>query len=113
MNWHSFQCHFCGGETCKHEDFTKTTGKIAIHGLHSNFVTDNIIASQRLSSRLIKQYNIYEQFKALKVYAVVNLQERGEHPHCGDGILDESGFSYLPEELMAQNSKPISVLSNI
>jgi protein tyrosine phosphatase domain-containing protein 1 len=105
MNWHSFQCYFCGGETCRHEDYTRAIAPIAIHGLHSNFVTENIIASQRLSSRLIQQFNIYQQFKNMKVYAVLNLQEQGEHPHCGDGIISDSGFSYLPEELMSHQSK--------
>ncbi|KAL0480326.1 tyrosine phosphatase domain-containing protein [Acrasis kona] len=103
MNWHSFQCHFCGGDKCRHEDFNKTVGNPAIYGLHSNYVTDNIIASQRLSSRLIQQHDIYAQFKKHKVFAIVNLQERGEHPHCGDGNLIESGFSYSPEEVMSHN----------
>ena len=28
----------------------------------------------------------------------MNLQEPGEHPFCGDGIHEKSGFSYYPEE---------------
>jgi hypothetical protein len=27
----------------------------------------------------------------------------GEHPNCADGILQASGFSYLPEELNDRN----------
>lgn len=30
-----------------------------------------------------------------------NLQEPGEHPKCGDGIIPKTGFSYTPEDLMA------------
>lgn len=32
--------------------------------------------------------------------AVFNLQEPGEHPYCGDGIIEKVGFSYTPELLM-------------
>ena len=31
--------------------------------------------------------------------AVINLQEPGEHKHCGSGILSNKGFSYSPELL--------------
>lgn len=34
------------------------------------------------------------------VTAVFNLQEPGEHPFCGDGIIPKTGFSYTPELLM-------------
>jgi len=38
------------------------------------------------------------QLKALKCGAVFNLEEPGEHPLCGDGLVsDEIGFSYDPE----------------
>lgn len=32
---------------------------------------------------------------------VLNLQEAGEHAHCGPGVLRSSGFSYQPETVMA------------
>ena len=35
-----------------------------------------------------------------RIGLVVNLQEIGEHAHCGPGVLPASGFSYLPETLM-------------
>ena len=41
------------------------------------------------------------QFKDAGITAVFNLQLPGEHPYCGDKIIAESGFSYLPEELYA------------
>lgn len=33
---------------------------------------------------------------------ILNLQEPGEHPHCGDKIHKKSGFSYYPEEFQSQ-----------
>lgn len=40
------------------------------------------------------------QFKTKGVVAVFNLEEPGEHPYCGDGIIPKTGFSYTPELLM-------------
>jgi hypothetical protein len=40
-------------------------------------------------------------FHRANINAIFNLTEPGEHPHCGDGILD-SGFSYTPELFMHQ-----------
>ena len=40
------------------------------------------------------------QMKDLKVGAVMNLEEPGEHPSCGDGLVSDAiGFSYDPEIL--------------
>lgn len=50
-------CRFCGGKTCKHEDWTKCVNP-AIEGLHSNWINEHIIGSQRLSDRLIKEFDI-------------------------------------------------------
>ncbi len=39
-----------------------------------------------------------QQLKDLKVVAIVNLEEPGEHPKCGDGLVSEAiGFSYDPD----------------
>jgi hypothetical protein len=73
-------CRFCGGKSCKREDFTKQPDTPAIHGLHSTWVSANVLGMQRPSSRLIKQYNIIDQFKKAGVGAIVNLQLAGEHP---------------------------------
>jgi protein tyrosine phosphatase domain-containing protein 1 len=44
-----------------------------------------------------------DQFKEYNVKAIFNLQEPGEHAHCGDGIVDmKIGFSYTPELLQAK-----------
>lgn len=92
-----FRCIFCFGSSCPKENYLKHRNP-AIEGLHSDWVNSNIIAMQRPSSRLIREFNITEQFKKASIQAVVNLQLPGEHPFCGDGVLD-GGFSYMPEEL--------------
>mmetsp|Transcript_4798 Transcript_4798/g.10083 ORF Transcript_4798/g.10083 Transcript_4798/m.10083 type:complete len:588 (-) Transcript_4798:255-2018(-) len=102
--WSRIHCkYFCKGKHCKREDFRKQkkyATSHAIPGLHSSWATEDIIACQRPSSRLIKEYELIDSFKKAGIGAVVNLQERGEHPHCGDGIHRSSGFSYFPAEFM-------------
>ena len=51
---------------------------------------------QRPSERLIKDFNLYAKFKEENIRTVLNLQEPGEHPFCGDGIMPTVGFSYVP-----------------
>jgi protein tyrosine phosphatase domain-containing protein 1 len=87
------------GKLCKHENFKKCANP-AIIGLHSEWVVNLIIGSQRLSDRLIHEYDIITQFKDKGVKAIFNLEEPGEHPYCGDGIIPKTGFSYTPELLM-------------
>jgi hypothetical protein len=42
-----------------------------------------------------------KQFKDLQIVGVINLEEPGEHPICGDGLVSDAiGFSYDPEILM-------------
>lgn len=61
------QCKFCGGKDCVYEDYRKWKSHknthLAIEGLFSNWVGDEIVATQRPSSRLIKEFNIIKQFK--------------------------------------------------
>ena len=76
----------------------------AIDGLHSNWIEDasgarRILAMARPSDRRLAAFNVLAQFAEHNVRAIFNLQERGEHPTCGDGIND-SGFSYTPEKFM-------------
>lgn len=87
------------GKMCKHENYKKCTNP-AIKGLHSNWVLNLLIGSQRLSDRLIHEHDIIAQFKEKGVKAIFNLEEPGEHPFCGDGIIPKTGFSYTPELLM-------------
>lgn len=97
-NKNRFLCQFCGGKGCKHEDWTQCK-RPAIKGLNSNWINNDIVASQRLSARLIKEYDIVAQMKELKLGTIINLQEPGEHQHCGDGVIEKVGFSYDYEEL--------------
>ena len=98
----TFICQFCGGKGCKLENWLKIKNP-AIKGLNSNWISDEIIASQRLSSRQIKEFDIMKQFKEHNLKAVINLQEPGEHPYCGDGVQKSTGFSYDPEDLYRSN----------
>ena len=93
-----FLCTFCGGKSCRHENY-KLNPNNAIRGLHCNWITHDILAMQRPSSRIIREFDLVSEFKKIGMNAVFCLQEPGEHPFCGDGIHGSSGLSYLPEEL--------------
>eukprot|EP01015_Nassula_variabilis_P012096 TRINITY_DN19807_c0_g1_i1.p1 TRINITY_DN19807_c0_g1~~TRINITY_DN19807_c0_g1_i1.p1 ORF type:complete len:214 (-),score=30.48 TRINITY_DN19807_c0_g1_i1:38-679(-) len=93
----SFLCTFCGGKKCKQENWLNNPQSV-IQGLDSDWITDNILAMQRPSSRLVKEFNIPEQFLKHGIKSIFCLQEPGEHPKCGDGIHKSNGLSYLPEE---------------
>lgn len=71
-------CMTCRGKSCKHENWKLCTNP-AIKGLNSNWINDNIIASQRPSDRLIEEFDMIKQFKDAGVKAVFNLEEPGEH----------------------------------
>ncbi|KAF6775994.1 hypothetical protein AHF37_04235 [Paragonimus kellicotti] len=49
----------------------------------------------RPSTRIIKTYDIIQQFKKHNITTVINMQSFGEHGECGDGNGD-CGFSYDP-----------------
>ena len=92
-----FDCFFCGGKNCKVENYLKNPNQPnAIEGLNSNFITENIIAGQRLNDILITKYNLIEKFKQLKIGLIVNLQREWEHPFCGPSKLNDFGYSYNP-----------------
>jgi len=93
----SLICRFCGGKSCKREDWRKQADTPAIAGLHSTWVSANVLGMQRPSSRLLREYGIIDAMKKAGVGAIFNLQLAGEHKLCGDGI-DERGFSYRAEE---------------
>jgi protein tyrosine phosphatase domain-containing protein 1 len=99
-NWEAkstFLCFFCGGKSCKHENWQKNKNTV-VKGLNADWITPNILAMQRPSSKLIKEFDLVDQFKTLGINAIFNVQEPGEHVGCGDGVQPASGFSYLPEE---------------
>ena len=70
-------------------------GVNAIDGLYSNWITNHIMAMQRPSTRLIKEYDLINVFLQNNIKAIFNLQLPGEHVSCGDGV-EASGFSYIP-----------------
>jgi len=52
-------CQFCLGKLCVAENWKNCKSPI-VQGLHSNIISDVLIASQRPSKRLIKEFNIVE-----------------------------------------------------
>ncbi|KAG5470873.1 hypothetical protein CUR178_02179 [Leishmania enriettii] len=97
---------FCGGTKCRLESWEAMKEEeqraAAIEGLQSNWVGEDVIASQRPSTSLFLKYPIIAQFHAKHITGVLNLQEKGEHANCGpDGIYESSGYSYNgAEDLM-------------
>jgi hypothetical protein len=99
-------CLFCRGKGCKYENYenwlhTRNTHN-AIEGVFSNWITDEVLAMARPSTRTLREYDIIGQFRAAGVGAVFNLQQPGEHRRCGDGVTDADGFSYAPDEFTSQ-----------
>ncbi|KDR18115.1 protein tyrosine phosphatase domain-containing protein 1-like [Zootermopsis nevadensis] len=98
------QCSiFCRGRHCKYENpesFDST--HMAIDGIFSHWVTDDILAMARPSTEIIKTRNIIGQFKSLGIKSIINLQTPGEHASCGNA-LESSGFTYDPDVFMENN----------
>ncbi len=102
------RCFFCGGKNCKHENYKNNiNNNNAIEGLNSNFITENIIASQRPSEILIQKYHLIQKFKILNIGLIVNLQREGEHPFCGPNAyhLTSAGYSYNPSVFTGDDIK--------
>ncbi|KAK3273738.1 hypothetical protein CYMTET_18039 [Cymbomonas tetramitiformis] len=95
------QCTFEGGRNCRHEDYKRQKGPAAVMGLHSNWITKDVLGMARPNDKAIREHGIVDQFVDLGIEAIVNLQELGEHPTCGEGITS-GGFSYTPESFMAR-----------
>ena len=106
------RCLCEGGARCIREDPAAQAGGNAVDGLHSSWIPVSLAGDDERPRHLILacarpiQANVEENDTARKmrddhgVRAVFNLQEVGEHAHCGRGILEESGFSYLPSHMM-------------
>jgi hypothetical protein len=60
----SFTCYFCMGKGCYYEDWNNHPNP-AIRGLNSDYITPYVIASQRLSTRLIEEFDLMKQFNEL------------------------------------------------
>lgn len=93
------RCFFCGGKSCKHENYKKQSSTSAIKGLNSDLIDKCVYASQRPSTILINKFNLIQEFKkTYNIELVVNLQREGEHPYCGPNQrLEDSGYTYFPQ----------------
>ncbi|CAG7815757.1 unnamed protein product [Allacma fusca] len=92
---------FCGGKKCKYENASNwPPDACAVNGLYSHWITDDILAMARLSTPLIKEFDILGQFDTLGIKSVVNLEKAGEHASCSLEPLHSSGFAYDPVTLM-------------
>ena len=94
------QCFFEGGRACRKEDPKAHKGANAVRGVHSDWVGKSIIAAARPQQPIVEREGTLEDMLAKNVKGIVNLQEIGEHAHCGSGILDHTGFSYDPDYFM-------------
>ncbi|XP_053572255.1 protein tyrosine phosphatase domain-containing protein 1-like [Bombina bombina] len=91
----------CGGRECRYEGPEGWSAEQqAIKGLYSSWITDEIIAMSRPSTRLVQKYNITEQFSRFGIRSLVSAQIPWEHPYCGDPLDSQSGFSYNPQDFM-------------
>jgi hypothetical protein len=73
--------------------------RLQVTGLHSSWVTEQILAMAR-PWQVNLEAGAAAQLRDLNVGMVLNLQEMGEHAHCGPGNLSSTGFSYDPETIM-------------
>jgi len=100
---HKILCRLCRGYKCKRCSRTAylRCSDVAFRKVHSNWITDEIVAMQRPSDRMIDDSDIalLDQFREHNITAIFNLTENGEHPWCGDKLL-ANGFSYTPERFM-------------
>ncbi|XP_054721880.1 protein tyrosine phosphatase domain-containing protein 1-like [Uloborus diversus] len=95
-----FQCSvFCGGKKCKYDTASWHKEDMAINGIYSHWITNDILAMARPNTEAIEKYNIIQQFKDKGISSIINLQMPGEHSSCGTA-LDPSGFSYNPQLFM-------------
>ncbi|XP_033095754.1 protein tyrosine phosphatase domain-containing protein 1-like [Anneissia japonica] len=94
---------FCGGKGCKYDNPSKwSDSQMAIKGLYSSWVTDDVLATSRPSTDAIEKFDIIHQFQKAGIKSIVNLQTAGEHASCGNP-LEPSGFSYEPDAFMKED----------
>jgi len=90
-------CRYCSKEAVKY------CINPAIPNIHSNWITNSIVAMQRPHKKSHFEHSetpLMDSFKNLGITAIINCTEFGEHPNCGDGILESIGLSYDPDDVM-------------
>ncbi|XP_026097185.1 protein tyrosine phosphatase domain-containing protein 1-like [Carassius auratus] len=91
----------CGGQNCKYEDPSHWgEDDQAIRGIYSSWITDNLLAMARPSTKIMERFEVIDQFLRYGLRSVINLQCPGEHASCGDPLDPQSGFTYRPETFM-------------
>ena len=55
---------YCKGKKCKYENWMLNHTSNALNGLNSNWINSHIIASQRITEKIIKEYDLKGQFAA-------------------------------------------------
>ena len=99
---HYFVCLNKCKRKCRMENYKVRKIPTSIEGLNCDQINDYLFASQRLTNKLIKEYDLINKLKEKNIGLIVNCQEEGEHPYCGtvyDDGLDPCGFGYSIPEL--------------
>ncbi|GIL44468.1 hypothetical protein Vafri_1913 [Volvox africanus] len=95
------QCACEGSKWCTRENPARQKTANAIPGLHSDWVSDKVLAMARPWQSHVEQFKLVEAFQHQNIGMILNLQEVGEHANCGPGNLPHCGFTYDPETFMA------------
>ena len=94
---HALLCQFFCNKKCSLEDYKTRKIPTPIEGLNCDKINDYLYASQRLSNKLLKKYDLIKKLKELNIGLIVNCEEKGEHPFCStlytDGLAP-NGFAY-------------------
>ena len=108
---HALLCLNICRKKCAVEGLKRRKLPPSIEGLNCDQINDYLFASQRLTNKILKENDLINKFKKLNIGLIVNCQEEGEHPCCGDTYytgLDKSGFSYSIEDLKKNDIQVIN-----
>ncbi len=75
---------FCGGRRCKYESSNSWKKEdVAIEGLYSHWITEDLLAMARPNSDNMAKYDTIQQFRDLGIKSIINLQTPGSNNrHC-------------------------------
>ena len=69
---------FCGGRRCKYESIASwKKADVAVDGLYSHWVTDDLLAMARPNTENMSKHNTVQQFKNVGIKSIINLQTPG------------------------------------